>query len=78
MKVHVQAVNFNVDKDLVELIEKKITSLLKFYDHIIEANVFLKVQKTSEGNGDFRYPDNPWRYTRPDYLPQGRKKFDVS
>lgn len=51
MKVNVQAVNFNVDKDLIELIEKKITSLLKFYDHIIGANVFLKVQKTSQ-------PDN--------------------
>ncbi len=48
MKVNVQAVNFNVDKDLVELIEKKLKSLLKFYDHIIEANVFLKVQKTSQ------------------------------
>ncbi len=48
MKVNVQAVNFNVDKDLVELIEAKLKSLLKFYDHIIEANVYLKVQKTSQ------------------------------
>jgi len=48
MKVNIQAVNFNIDKNLVELIETKSKSLLKFYDHIIEANVFLKVQKTSQ------------------------------
>lgn len=48
MKVNVQAVNFNVDKDLVELIETKLKSLLRFYDHIIDARVFLKVQKTSQ------------------------------
>jgi putative sigma-54 modulation protein len=48
MKVQVQAVNFNVDKELVQLIEDKISALSKFYDHIIDAKVFLKVQKTSE------------------------------
>jgi len=48
MKVNVQAVNFNVDKNLVELIETKLKSLLRFYDHIIDARVFLKVQKTSQ------------------------------
>ena len=48
MKVQVQAVNFNVDKKLVQQIEEKIEGLLKFYDHIIGAEVFLKVQKTSE------------------------------
>lgn len=47
MKVNVQAVNFNVDKDLVDLIENKINGLLKFYDNIIDAQVHLKVQKTS-------------------------------
>ena len=47
MKVRIQAVNFNIDKGLVQLIEEKTQSLLKFYDHIIDAEVFLKVQKTS-------------------------------
>ena len=42
MKVQVQAVNFNVDKKLVQQIEEKIEGLLKFYDHIIGAEVFLK------------------------------------
>ena len=45
MRVHVQAVNFNADKDLIQLVEDKVNGLMKFYDHIIEAQVFLKVQK---------------------------------
>ncbi len=48
MRIQVQAVNFNVDKDLIELIEKKIKGLSKFYDNIIDARVYLKVQKTSQ------------------------------
>ncbi len=48
MKVNVQAVNFNVDKELITQIEEKLNGLLKFYDHIIDAHVHLKVQKTSE------------------------------
>ncbi len=48
MKVHVQAVNFNADKELVQLVEEKVNALSKFYDHLIDAKVFLKVQKTSE------------------------------
>ena len=48
MKVHVQSVNFNADKELIEFIEKKVGSLEKFYDKIVDAEVFLKVQQTSE------------------------------
>ncbi|SNR60348.1 HPF/RaiA family ribosome-associated protein [Lutibacter flavus] len=48
MKVHVQSVNFNADKSLIEFIEKKVGSLEKFYDKIVDAEVFLKVQQTSE------------------------------
>lgn len=48
MKIQVQAVNFNVDKNLIQLIDGKINGLLKFYDNIIDARVYLKVQKTSQ------------------------------
>lgn len=48
MKVSVQSVNFNIDKDLVDFTEKKVESLEKFNDSIIDAEVFFKVQKTSE------------------------------
>ena len=48
MKVNVQSVNFNVDKDLIDFIEKKVNSLEKYYDRIVDADVYLKVQQTSE------------------------------
>jgi len=48
MKVFVQSVNFNIDKDLVSFTEKKVSNLEKFNESIINAEVFFKVQKTSE------------------------------
>ena len=48
MKISVQSVNFNISKDLVNYIEKKVNNLEKFHDHIIGAEVYLKVQSTSE------------------------------
>jgi len=48
MKVFVQSVNFNADKELIKFVEEKVGLLDKFYDKIINVEVFLKVQKTSE------------------------------
>lgn len=48
MKVNVQSVNFNIDRSLVDFIEKKVNSLEKYYDKIVDADVFLKVQQTSD------------------------------
>ncbi|NLP57546.1 ribosome hibernation-promoting factor, HPF/YfiA family [Lutibacter sp. B1] len=48
MKVFVQSVNFNADKGLIEFIEKKVNGLEKYYDKIVDSEVFLKVQQTSE------------------------------
>ena len=48
MKIFVQSVNFNADKELVEFVEKKIDNLEKYYDKIVDSEVFLKVQQTSE------------------------------
>ncbi|GAB1307384.1 ribosome-associated translation inhibitor RaiA [Urechidicola sp. KH5] len=48
MKIYVQSVNFNADKGLIQFVEKKVESLDKFYDRIVDAEVFLKVQQTSE------------------------------
>ena len=48
MKVFAQSVNFNADKELIKYAENKLTSLTKFHDKIIDAEVFLKVQKTSD------------------------------
>jgi len=48
MKVNVQTPNFAADNKLIVFIEKKLSKLEQFYDRIIFADVFLKVQKTSE------------------------------
>ncbi len=48
MKVNVQAPNFAVKEELLVFIEKRLQKLEQFYDKIVAADVFLKVQKTSE------------------------------
>ncbi|WP_298765823.1 ribosome-associated translation inhibitor RaiA [uncultured Polaribacter sp.] len=48
MKVFTQSVNFNADATLVEYANNKVASLVKFHDKIVDAEVFLKVQKTSD------------------------------
>ena len=48
MKVFTQSVNFNADTQLVEFVEAKVSALTKFHDKIVDAEVFLKVQKTSD------------------------------
>ncbi len=48
MKVFTQSVNFTADKDLIKFAEKKASQLVKFHDKIVDAEVFLKVQNTSD------------------------------
>ena len=48
MKVNVHAVNFNVDRKLVDFINERLVKLEKYYDKVVSSDVFLKVEKTSE------------------------------
>ena len=48
MKVNVQSVNFNADQKLIGFIQKKMDKLENFYSKVIFADVYLKVQKTSD------------------------------
>ena len=48
MKVFTQSVNFNADKKLINYVEEKVNSLVRFHDKIVDAEVFLKVQNTSD------------------------------
>jgi len=48
MKVNVQAVNFNVDKKLVNFTQERLDKLEKFYDKIVSSDVFLKVENMSD------------------------------
>jgi putative sigma-54 modulation protein len=47
MKVNMQYVNFTVDRKLVDFIQRKMDKLETFYDRIIDADVYLKVENTS-------------------------------
>ncbi|MFO8146480.1 MAG: ribosome hibernation-promoting factor, HPF/YfiA family [Bacteroidota bacterium] len=47
MKVNVQSVNFNADQKLIDFIQARLDKLEHYYDKIIYADVFLKVQNTS-------------------------------
>lgn len=48
MKVNVQSVNFHADQKLIDFIQVKMDKLEHYYDKIIYADVFLKVQNTSD------------------------------
>jgi putative sigma-54 modulation protein len=48
MKVFTQSVNFNADKSLIDYAQAKVASLVKYHDKIVDAEVFLKVKKTSD------------------------------
>lgn len=48
MKVDVHAVNFTVDKKLIDFIQQRMDKLEKYWDRIVSADVFLKLENTSE------------------------------
>ena len=48
MKVNVHAVNFNVDRKLVDFIDVRVNKLEKYFDKIVSSDVFLKVERTSD------------------------------
>jgi putative sigma-54 modulation protein len=48
MKVNVNAVNFTVDRKLVDFAQQRIDRLEKYYDKIITSEVYLKVDNTSD------------------------------
>ena len=47
MKVNVQTPGFDADIKLVNFIENKLSKLEQFYDKIIFADVFLKLENTA-------------------------------
>tara|TARA_R110002050_G_scaffold268131_2_gene410112 strand:+ start:904 stop:1209 length:306 start_codon:yes stop_codon:yes gene_type:complete len=47
MKVTFQSVNFSADVKLINFIQQKLDKLELFNDHVINSEVFLKVENTS-------------------------------
>lgn len=48
MEIQFQNTNFKADKKLLDLIVQKLNKLEHYYDKIIDANVYLKVQKSDD------------------------------
>ena len=48
MKVNVHAVNFTVDGKLTDFIQERMNKLEKYYDKVVDSDVYLKVEKTSD------------------------------
>ena len=53
MKVNVHAVNFTIDRKLVDFIQERVEKLAKYYDKVVSTDVYLKVEKTSEKENKF-------------------------
>lgn len=48
MEIQFQSTNFKADKKLLDLIEQKLRKLEHYYDKIIDASVYMKVQKSDD------------------------------
>lgn len=47
MQVQVQSVNFDADQKLVQFIKQRISKLNMFFDNIIDAEVYLKIDRAN-------------------------------
>jgi putative sigma-54 modulation protein len=48
MNIRINAVRFDADTKLVQFIEKKVRKLARYFDDIINAEVFLRVENTPD------------------------------
>ena len=48
MKVNAQSVNFTADGKLIDFVQKRMDKMELFYDKVIESDVYLKVENTSD------------------------------
>jgi putative sigma-54 modulation protein len=48
MDIKIISVHFDADKKLVDFITKKVNKLVKFYEEIIGAEVFLRLENTQD------------------------------
>ncbi|MGM5631237.1 ribosome-associated translation inhibitor RaiA [Apibacter raozihei] len=48
MKIKAQAVNFNAQESLLEFLDKKLSKLDLFYDKIVRANVYMKLENSTD------------------------------
>jgi putative sigma-54 modulation protein len=48
MDIKISSVHFDADKKLLDFIDKKVKKLVKFYEDIIGAEVFLRLENSQE------------------------------
>jgi putative sigma-54 modulation protein len=48
MKINVQPDGFTVDQKLVDFIQNKLDKLERYYDRVIDANVYLKLESPND------------------------------
>ncbi|WP_316813163.1 ribosome hibernation-promoting factor, HPF/YfiA family [Pedobacter heparinus] len=48
MKITVQSIHFNADQKLLDFIQKKVDKLDQFFDQIISAEVYLKLENVDD------------------------------
>jgi putative sigma-54 modulation protein len=48
MKLQIQSIHFDADQKLIDYVQKKCDKLDKFFDHITDAQVYLRVEKKGE------------------------------
>ena len=48
MNVKIQSIKFTADKKLIDFINQKVNKLERFFDNIIDADVFLRADKPQE------------------------------
>ncbi|MEJ6982171.1 ribosome-associated translation inhibitor RaiA [Pedobacter sp. P351] len=48
MKISVQSIHFNADKKLLAFIQKKADKLDQFFDQVISAEVYLRLERTED------------------------------
>lgn len=45
MEIKIHSIHFDADQKLIEFIEKKVGKLVQFYDNILGAEIFLRLDK---------------------------------
>ncbi len=48
MKIRIQSVHFNADQKLLDFIQRKVDKLDQFFDRIIDGEVILRLEKSSD------------------------------
>ncbi|MBN1988330.1 MAG: ribosome-associated translation inhibitor RaiA [Bacteroidales bacterium] len=48
MNVKIQSIKFDADKKLIDFVNNKVTKLDRFYDNILSAEVFLRLENSQD------------------------------